>query len=1102
MKSMPTIVAVMMSMSVLASIRPPAVPLVQVDPFFSVWSTADKLTDIDTTHWSGARQPISIMLEVDGRTWRLCGAMPEDVPALPQESVDVRPTQTVCRFAQGAMSVELTFSTAKIPENLDWFSWPVTYVAARVSGAKDWRLKVVVSPALATNDDTAPMVTNTTVVAGLPATSIGRRDQKPLSESGDRVRCDWGYAWLVGPSAPRDGESHFMLAYDDVTSVRFFGDELNAWWRRNGLGFVEMLEQAEADRPAVLARLDTFDAELLCDLERIGGGKYAELAALSYRQSFAACKLVAGRNGQPLYFSKENASNGCMGTVDVFYPQFPHLLMMSPTLARATLAPILIYGSHPRWKWPFSPHDVGKYPLGVKQSYGKGENGKDETLLMPVEECGNMLICLGALSQYEGNADYATEWWPTVTKWAEYLARFGYDPGSQLCTDDFAGHLAHNANLSIKAIIAIACYAEMSKMRGEADAAAKYRAMAEEMAAKWCTCAKGGRLGAHKLALSGGHAPQDTWSQKYNLVWDRLLGLGLFPPEVAAAEMCAYRRLLLSYGLPLDSRLNYTKADWTIWSATITGCKDDFEALVAPLYRFVDETPDRIPFSDWYWADNGRFRGFIARSVVGGLFLPMLYDKKTWRKYASRDMVKTGGWASLADVGDAVVHRTSESVTVSVDFADEIGPVKPMNGVGQPPMNGGPANFWMMHYLEDAGIPYSRLHDVGGRLGGGLYVDIPNLFPDFDADENDPGNYRFAFTDSLVKALEASGVEPFFRLGVTIESFVEKGFPRIRTSPPRDFEKWARICGHVIRHYTEGWADGFKMKITYWEIWNEPENHPDERLNPMWGASFEEYVRFYGTVAPYLKAKFPHLKIGGYGHCGFYAGAGSDHVVAANSSPRTAYFIECSHKFLTAARDNKWPLDFFSFHSYSNPPEAMRQVRFADEHLNAYGFTRDKCARILNEWLPYVNHENLGTALQAAGVAAELIGLQNEPCDMACIYDAKCGGGDYSPLFSPLTYKPHKAYYAFTAFNELRRRGKAVAVRTSGDGSLYAAAAKGESDAAVMMANDSDRTIPLVCDFQGRVVADCRITDNDRTNKSIPMPAELPPRSFVVIILK
>ena len=251
------------------------------------------------------------------------------------------------------------------------------------------------------------------------------------------------------------------------------------------------------------------------------------------------------------------------------------------------------------------------------------------------------------------------------------------------------------------------------------------------------------------------------------------------------------------------------------------------------------------------------------------------------------------------------------------------------------------------------------------------------------------------------------------------------------------------------------------MKITYWEIWNEPENHPDDNRNPMFKGPFSEYIRLYGTVAPYLKAKFPHLKIGGYGHCGFYAGVGSDNVPAANSSPRTKYFVECSHKFLAAARDNKWPLDFFSYHSYSAPTEAMRQVRFADEHLNQYGFTADKCERIFNEWLPYVKHENLGSALQAAGVAAELIALQNGPCDVACIYDARCGVGNYSPLFNPLTYKPHKAYYAFTAFNELRKRGTAVAACASGDKNLYVVAAKNEKDAAVMLANDSDKAIPL-----------------------------------------
>ncbi len=445
-----------------------------------------------------------------------------------------------------------------------------------------------------------------------------------------------------------------------------------------------------------------------------------------------------------------------------------------------------------------------------------------------------------------------------------------------------------------------------------------------------------------------------------------------------------------------------------------------------------------------------------------------------------------------------------EPILIRVAPDKAIGPVKPVNGVGQPPMLGALGEWPMMHYLKEAGIPYSRLHDVGGWLGGGLYVDIPNLFPDFDADEDDPANYRFAYTDSLMKALDENGVEPFFRLGVTIENFAERGFPPVNILPPKDFAKWGRICAHVIRHYTEGWADGFWMKVTYWEIWNEPENHPEDNRNPMFRAPFSEYMRLYGTVAPYLKAEFPHLKIGGYGHCGFYAGVGSDHIPAANSSPRMEYFVECSHRFLAAARDNGWPLDFFSFHSYSPPIEAMRQVRFADEHLNEYGFTADRCERIFNEWLPYVGHDNLGTALQAAGVAAELIRLQNGPCDVACIYDAKCGVGNYAPLFNPFTYKPHKAYYAFTAFNELRKRGTAVEVETE-ETSLVAAAACGDDGSlAVMIANDGDEAMPFALSIDGEVLSPtgptCRITDADRTDAEIPLPTELPPHAFAVIL--
>ncbi len=439
---------------------------------------------------------------------------------------------------------------------------------------------------------------------------------------------------------------------------------------------------------------------------------------------------------------------------------------------------------------------------------------------------------------------------------------------------------------------------------------------------------------------------------------------------------------------------------------------------------------------------------------------------------------------------------------ITVDARKIVGPVKAVNAVGQPPMVRALVDAPMFKYLKDAGIPYSRLHDVGGWLGGGLYVDIPNLFPNFDADETDPKNYRFQFTDKLMENLIKNGVEPYFRLGVSIENFVEFGkgaFPAVNIHPPKDFAKWARICEHVIRHYTEGWANGFKWKITYWEIWNEPENNPIIEFNPMFRGTFEEYMRLYGVTATHLKKCFPHLKIGGYGHCGFYAAVGSDRVAAANSSPRLEYFVECSHKFLKAARDNKWPLDFFSFHSYSDPKEAMRQVRFADEHLNEYGFTADKCERHFNEWLPNPSHNRrgIGTIQQATSIAAELVALQNGPVDVACIYDARCEVSSYGPFFNPITCEPYKAYYAFMAFNELRKLGTAVAC-TSTDSDIYACAAAKDGKVALMIANDSDEKKPLT--IKGIPAGGtCRLTDAHYTWQEVPLPKELPPRSFLVL---
>ena len=432
---------------------------------------------------------------------------------------------------------------------------------------------------------------------------------------------------------------------------------------------------------------------------------------------------------------------------------------------------------------------------------------------------------------------------------------------------------------------------------------------------------------------------------------------------------------------------------------------------------------------------------------------------------------------------------------ISIDPSVVLGPVKPVNGVGQPPIIS-PIEFPMFRYLREAGIPFSRLHDVGGMFGKGIFVDIPNLFRDFDADENDPASYDFAFTDLLVNGLVAEGIEPFYRLGTTTENY--PFVRRYRIDPPKDFAKWARICEHVVRHYTEGWADGFRHRITHWEIWNEPENWETPERNECWHGTFEEYCRLYDVASKHLKAAFPHLKIGGYGSCGVGAAAERDDW---HPGPRLRHQLECFHAFLRYVAEHGCPIDFFSYHSYAGVPDLPLQIAYVREHLDKAGFAH--VPTCLNEWLPAPNHDKLGTAQQAAEVAATLLLFQNSPVDSAAIYDARCGVGNYSPLFNPLTYRPHKAYYAFLAFHELRRRGAAVRVEGCGAENPFAAAACGEDGSvAVMLANLGDREVPFSLEVAGdgkRMAAGrCRIVDDARTWEDAPLPASLPPHSFLL----
>lgn len=407
---------------------------------------------------------------------------------------------------------------------------------------------------------------------------------------------------------------------------------LRPYWRRNGWEAADLLKAAASDYGPLAKRCAAFDRELMADLTKAGGERYAKICALAYRQCFAASKFAVDAKGRPVSFCKENHSNGCISTSDVFYPMSPQFLLFGPTLTKSFLIPFMDYAASGRWKFPFAPHDLGTYPKANGQLYGGGENTEENQ--MPVEESGNLLLIFGALAQMEGNADFAGQYWAQLERWAEYLKAKGFDPENQLCTDDFAGHLAHNVNLSAKAICGLGAFGKLCEMRGEKAKAAEYSKLAGECAAKWVKEAENGDH--FRLAYDR----PDTWSQKYNIVWDRVLGLNLFPASVARKEMDYYRKIQNRYGLPLDNRETYTKLDWTLWTATLTQDRADFDALVAPVYAFINETPDRSPLTDWYQTKSGRKVGFTGRPVIGGVFMQMLYETKTWKKYARRGAEK------------------------------------------------------------------------------------------------------------------------------------------------------------------------------------------------------------------------------------------------------------------------------------------------------------------------------------------------------------------------------------------------------------------------------------------------------------------------------
>jgi hypothetical protein len=668
--------------------RPPAVPLVTSDPYLSIWSEADRLTDDVTRHWTHRPHPLTSLMRIDGTAYRLMGNDPESSPAMPQLGLKVTPTKTTYQFGNDKVTVTLAFLTPALPFDLNVLTRPVTYLTWTVASADgaDHRIEIYdgTSSQIAVNSPGQKVTWSRETFGDLTALKTGTEAQTLLRPAGDDTRIDWGYAYAVAktseakaaigddkallssfissgelptsddsrqPRASNDDEPvlayvfslgsvgktpvarRLMVGYDEIYSIGYFGKKLPPYWRRNGAQPSDLFQKADREYDQLVARCGKFDDDLTADATKLGGPEYAQILALAYRECLAANGIAADANKQPLLFTKENTSNGDLATVDVIFPMDPMFVLLSPTLAEASLVSNFDYAASPHWKFPNAPHDLGTYPL----AFGRDDGGEG----MPVEESGNMIILTDAIEQIEGNSKFAERYWPQLTQWANYLEKYGLDPEDQLCTDDFMGHLAHNANLSVKAILALAAYGDLCRIKGDEANAKRYAELARVDGDHWVKTADAG-----DKSLLAFDQP-NTWSQKYNLVWDKILNLKVFPDSVPKKEIAFYKSALLPYGFPLDSRTHLTKTDWSIWSATMADNLPDFETLVSPIYRYLDETTARDPIADSYVTDDVKSGGMHARPVVGGFFIRMLTDRTIWKEWASRDKTKLGNWAPL-----------------------------------------------------------------------------------------------------------------------------------------------------------------------------------------------------------------------------------------------------------------------------------------------------------------------------------------------------------------------------------------------------------------------------------------------------------------------
>ena len=661
----------------------PSYPIFVKDPYFSLWSGAEELNSKSLETWYGEKKDIYGFFRNDEETYCFLGVPPENTKKARQISLNVTAFSTDYEFECGKAKLKVRFVSPLPPDDLEILSLPVCYMEYETD-ASDVEISLFAGRNLSYND--IPETHDKRVRGGVipvgkyESAFMGLVRQLPLSTSGDLIGADWGYWYVAGEQAfftddaslkayLKNGVTEFSaekqeryigaickkqrgaiaIGFDDCVSINYFGSYRKGYYLQDHT-ILEALREMLENRSRIEKALSDFENKLLSDAIAYGD-KYKAILFASLRQCMAAHKLVKDEGGNLLFLSKEHGSGGFIATVDVTYPSIPLFLKYNPKLAKGMIRPILNFARMPVWEYDFAPHDAGMYPSCSGQLYGtkndgskyhgkidegglldttlqtrfplwllpKGYNAYDFNLQMPVEESANLLIVTLGICRATHNTEFFQENADLFGKWVNYLTKYGLYPENQLCTDDFAGHLKNNVNLAIKATVGIACYAELLKMAGEETEAAEFRKIAEQFAAEIIA-----------LSEKGTHLPltwdseAETFGLKYNFAFDKIFGLTLFPQSVFEKEVDYCLTKANVFGIPLDNRKGYTKSDWLLWSARLTDDENKREVILNGVSKFLTESPDRVPFSDWYETESGKFINFRGRSVQGGCFILLL----------------------------------------------------------------------------------------------------------------------------------------------------------------------------------------------------------------------------------------------------------------------------------------------------------------------------------------------------------------------------------------------------------------------------------------------------------------------------------------------